>query len=154
MKQVSNGGASVRRRVFTVLSVVWLLVIWGQSLLPAAQSKGESGALMLFVQNLLPWMTEHLLRKAAHFTEYAVLGALCFCAFRFSRRFYFPAVLLCGLTAALTDETIQLFVPGRSGQISDVWLDFAGYLCAALVCLAIFRVKRKQSRRDQKAADQ
>ena len=143
MKQTSNGGASVRCRVFTVLSVVWLLVIWGQSLLPAAQSKGESGALLLFVQNLLPWMTEHLLRKAAHFTEYAVLGALCFCAFRFSRRYVLPAVALCGLTAALTDETIQLFVPGRSGQVSDVWLDFAGYLCAALVGLLIVKCRRR-----------
>ena len=59
MKQTSNGGASVRCRVFTVLAVVWLLVIWGQSMLPAEQSKGESGSLLLFVQQLLPWMTEH-----------------------------------------------------------------------------------------------
>lgn len=143
MEQAPNGGASVRCRVFTVLAVVWLLVIWGQSLLPAAQSKGESGALLLFVQRVLPWMTEHLLRKVAHFTEYAVLGALSFCAFRFSSRYALSAVLLCGMAAALTDETIQLFVPGRSGQVSDVWLDFAGYLCAVLVGLLIVKWKRR-----------
>lgn len=144
MEQMPNGGARVRCRVFTVLAVLWLLVIWGQSMLPAEQSKGESGSLLLIVQQVLPWMTEHLLRKAAHFTEYAILGALCFCAFRFSCRYHLPAVLLCGMAAALTDETIQLFVPGRSGQVSDVWLDFAGYLCAALVCLLVVRVKRKR----------
>ncbi|MBS1402652.1 MAG: VanZ family protein [Oscillospiraceae bacterium] len=143
MKQTSNGGASVRCRVFTVLAVVWLLVIWGQSMLPAEQSEGESGSLLLFVQQVLPWMTEHLLRKAAHFTEYAILGALCFCAFRFSRRYHLPSVLLCGLSAALTDETIQLFVPGRSGQVSDVWLDFAGYLCAVLAGLLIVKCRRR-----------
>lgn len=142
--QASNGGARVRCRVFTVLAVLWLLVIWGQSMLPATQSKGESGSLLLIVQQVLPWMTEHLLRKTAHFTEYAILGALSFCAFRFSGKYHLPSVLLCGMAAALTDETIQLFVPGRSGQVSDVWLDFAGYLCAALVCLLVVRVKRKR----------
>ena len=144
MKQTSNGGARVRCRVFTVLAVLWLLAIWGQSMLPAEQSKGESGSLLLIVQQALPWMTEHLLRKAAHFTEYAILGALSFCAFRFSSNYHLPSVLLCGVAAALTDETIQLFVPGRSGQISDVWLDFAGYLCAVLVCLAVAQIKRKR----------
>lgn len=113
-------------------------------MLPAAQSKGESGSLLLIVQQVLPWMTEHLLRKAAHFTEYAILGALSFCAFRFSSKYHLPTVLLCGMAAALTDETIQLFVPGRSGQVSDVWLDFVGYLCAALVCLLVGQRKRKQ----------
>ena len=28
--------------------------------------------------------------------------------------------------SAFIDETIQLFVEGRSGQITDVWLDMAG----------------------------
>lgn len=30
------------------------------------------------------------------------------------------------MTTAFLDETIQLFVPGRSGQISDVWVDLLG----------------------------
>lgn len=143
VNESTNRGARVRCRVFTVLAVLWLLVIWGQSMLPAAQSKGESGSLLLLVQQVLPWMTEHLLRKAAHFTEYAILGALCFCAFRFSSRYQLPTVLLCGVAAALTDETIQLFVPGRSGQVSDVWLDFSGYLCAVLVGLVVVRCRRR-----------
>lgn len=49
-----------------------------------------------------------------------------------------------GRRAALCDETIQLFVPGRSGQIADVWLDTAGYLTGALLTLLIFRLCRKQ----------
>lgn len=31
------------------------------------------------------------------------------------------------------DETIQLFVEGRSGQISDVWLDMAGIVTGIMV---------------------
>ena len=52
--------------------------------------------------------------------------------------------LLPGTLAALCDETIQLFVPGRSGQIADVWLDTAGYLTGALLTLLIFRLCRKR----------
>lgn len=49
-----------------------------------------------------------------------------------------------GTLAALCDETIQLFVPGRSGQIADVWLDTAGCLTGALLTLLIFRLCRKR----------
>ena len=63
-------------RILTVCAGAWLLVIWGHSCLPAAQSGAESGALLVVVQDLLPRMTDHVLRKCAHFAEYAVLGAL------------------------------------------------------------------------------
>lgn len=58
--------------------------------------------------------------------------------------FSWPAALLPGTFAALCDETIQLFVPGRSGQITDVWLDTAGYLTGALLTLLLFRLCRKR----------
>ena len=58
--------------------------------------------------------------------------------------FSWPAALLPGTLAALCDETIQLFVPGRSGQITDVWLDTAGYLTGALLTLLIFFLCRKR----------
>ena len=37
-----------------------------------------------------------------------------------------------GVLIALSDETIQLFVEGRSGQITDEWLDSAGVLFGLL----------------------
>ena len=52
------------------------------------------------------------------------------------------------LTAAvpLIDETLQLFTPGRSGQISDVWLDMGGAAAGTvfffLAAAALRRVKR------------
>lgn len=126
-------------RILTACTGAWLLVIWGHSCLPAAQSGAESGALLVVVQDLLPWMTDHVLRKCAHFAEYAVLGAL-----RTSAHFSWPRALLPVPFAALCDETIQLFVPGRSGQIADVWLDTAGYLTGALLTLLIFFLCRKR----------
>ena len=130
-------------RILTVCAGAWLLVIWGHSCMPAAQSGAESGALLAVVQNLLPWMTDHLLRKCAHFAEYTVLGVLPAAALRTGGHFSWPAALLSGTLAALGDETIQLCVPGRSGRIADVWLDTAGYLTGALLTLLIFRLCRK-----------
>ena len=130
-----------RRRAFCALTAVWLLVIWGHSLLPADMSRAESGRLFALLQAWLPWLTHHLLRKAAHFTEYAVLGALIFGAF--PRRGHTAVALTAfsGFLAAFVDETIQLFAPGRSGQISDVWLDFAGFALAQLILRLALRKK-------------
>ena len=101
-------------------------------------------ALLTLVQAFLPHMTDHILRKCAHFGEYALLGVFTAAALRTGTRFSWPAALLPGTFAALCDETIQLFVPGRSGQITDVWLDTAGYLTGALLTLLIFRLCRKR----------
>ena len=46
---------------------------------------------------------------------------------------------LCDKLTALTDETIQLFSPGRSSQVTDVWIDFAGVVTGTL--LAAFLVQ-------------
>ena len=46
----------------------------------------------------------------------------------------------------MTDEVHQLFVPGRSGQISDVILDSAGALAGVLVLSVVRKlIKRKQN---------
>ena len=74
-------------RILTVCAAVWLLVIWGHSCMPAAQSSTESGAVLTVVQTLLPWMTDHVLRKCAHFAEYAVLGVLTAAALRTGAHF-------------------------------------------------------------------
>ena len=58
-----------RRRIFWVFTILWLLAIWGQSVLPAAASKAESGHLLRILQQVLPSLTSHGIRKAAHFTE-------------------------------------------------------------------------------------
>ena len=83
------------------------------------------------VPALKEWFTMHRIRKLAHFAEYALLGFWWPLCLRAHGRRPLPAagwpVLACLLTA-LTDETLQLFSTGRSGQVSDVWLDFAGAL--------------------------
>ena len=118
---------ATRRTVFTVLTVLWLIVIWGHSLMPAAVSKEESGGLLALLIGWFPWLTDHIIRKVAHFIEYAALGTLLFGAVHGGKRSRsFPPLV--GLLTAMADESIQLFSEGRSGQVTDVWLDFAGFL--------------------------
>ena len=59
------------------------------------------------------------------------------------RELLFPWVIAAAYAA--TDEFHQLFVPGRSGQISDVVLDSAGAL-AGLLILTVAREIMKNRR--------
>ena len=111
-----------------VACALWVAVIFRQSAMVAEASNVESRGLLSWVVQVLPFMTHHLLRKLAHFCEFAVLGCLLALAFK---KYSFYALLV-GLLCALSDETIQLFVPGRSGQVSDVWLDFGGIATGVL----------------------
>ena len=52
-----------------------------------------------------------------------------------------------GLLVAAITEIIQLSVPGRSGEITDVLIDFSGYLLGTLIVgLILFLVIRKQNK--------
>ena len=79
-----------------------------------------------------------VVRKLAHFLEYAVLGLLAARAFRGSGRPWIRArwvaiavVLIVGY--ALLDEYRQSFVPSRTSSIYDSFVDIAGGLTALLI---------------------
>jgi len=68
-----------------------------------------------------------VLRKLAHLTEYAILGALL------ARALTRPALaVLLGSLYAVTDEIHQHFVPGRHAAWYDVLLDTAGVAVGVL----------------------
>ncbi len=84
-----------------------------------------------------------LVRKAAHFSEYTLLGYLMglLCVRRDGRsRFFLPEAACLG--AAFIDEGIQLFSAGRAAQLRDVCIDLSGAtlgLTMALVLLGVVR---------------
>ena len=125
--------------VWWVLCALWLAVIFGHSLMPADLSKAESLGLLARLTAALPVLTDRLLRKLAHFSEFALLGLLLSQCFRAG--FVPPA--LAALLSALSDETIQLFVTGRSGQVRDVWIDFAGAILAIGLTFLVRAVVRR-----------
>jgi len=119
-----------------VLFVLWTLFIFTRSLLPAQMSNEESGWILMLLERIFPFaLSHHMVRKAAHFIEFAVLGFLGRIAFSDRRkktweRIIFP-LMICFMVA-VCDETIQLFVEGRAGKIADVCLDVVGAIAGVL----------------------
>lgn len=143
-----KGEAGLRNswNLWHVAILIYICVIYGNSLTPAVVSSQESGFLLARIQVTFEtwglesmWLTEHIIRKTAHFVEYAGLGFLLVQGFKawirpMGRRF--RTVLELSFIIPFVDETIQLFVSGRSGQVSDVWLD----MCGAAFGLAVTMV--------------
>lgn len=140
-----------RLRLCAVLIAVNLCFIWGNSLLP-----GEiSGAISEAVKNVIRWCLSFLglqsggggggglLRKVAHFTEFACLGGLFTWLFSMLRR---PVLLApgCGFLAACVDETIQIFVPDRGPSVFDVGIDMAGVAVGVTLLLLFHYIKHKR----------
>lgn len=91
---------------------------------------------------------EGVLRKIAHASEFAALGMVLTLLIEEGRKIKVLLLALCGLGAALIDETIQLFVDGRSGQIKDVWIDLAGFgVGVAIVGLILHLVYSRKTKK-------
>ena len=136
-----------------------LCFIWGNSLLPGEDSGELSGFIGMILQKLLPFldlqsdMGLHLLRKAAHFSEFAALGfsfAWLYGMLCNKRSWSLVLPLFSGAAAAAIDETIQLFSPDRGPSIKDVGIDTAGVIAGTLILAGIcWAAGRKDRRRER-----
>lgn len=142
-------------RLWLSLSLGVLAVIWGNSCLPGDESGALSGALLVWLLKVMPflgWMDGFIIRKLAHFCEFALLGCLLGLTFRShgaGRRTFWYAPASLSLAAACVDETIQIVSPGRYSSLADVWIDFAGsisgliFLSVLLIALNSMKSMRK-----------
>lgn len=147
-------------KIYITLTILWTITIFSFSLQPADTSSQLSSGfgrwlIEVFAPNLIEKLEmmpaeqlshlHFLLRKCAHFTEYLVLGVLVMLSLQQTkvRRKVLTGFTICTLVASI-DETIQLFVNGRSGQISDVLLDSVGAMVGLLFIKFLYSV---QSRR-------
>lgn len=81
------------------------------------------------------------IRKTAHMTEYAILGMLVLTALIIDGVILKAAVYISvfiTFLCACTDEFHQLFVPGRSGQFTDVLIDTTGCIIGVVIYYFIF----------------
>lgn len=141
------------RVLFTIALAATVYFIFSNSLEIARESSARSQQVMELLNSLLGRvglgpLSEHFVRKLAHFCEFSLLGfwfMLCLRVYtrHFVRHVSWP--LFFGLLTAVIDETIQLYVPGRSSSVKDVLLDFSGVLTGlfiALLILLFFRLCR------------
>ncbi len=141
----------------SVLIALTLAYIWHNSVESIPVSRSRSEELVEILEPILEpvvgkgKVTDHFVRKAAHFTEFALLGAelrLLFLLLGFGTVQGHANALFAALAAAVVDETIQYFY-GRGSMVLDVALDFGGAFFGALVLLLIALAVRGWRKRKQ-----
>lgn len=140
-----------RLRLCYTLLIMNLCFIWGNSLLPGSVSGAFSDWVKDLLTALLPVGEPSeggggLLRKLAHFTEFACLGMLLTWLLGMLRHPRSLALLL-GTGAACIDETIQRFVPDRGPSLQDVGIDTCGVIVGmSLLLLGHYVITVKNSK--------
>ncbi|MDO4175578.1 MAG: VanZ family protein [Eubacteriales bacterium] len=153
-----------RRKIATILNILFLLAllafIFGHSVQNQAESAQQSLGVLSTLSGLLDHLpgqlvlTDHIVRKLAHFSEFAALGfcTIHLCRLRMHINWHYVLHSLSfGLLCALIDETIQLF-NDRSAQVSDVWIDFAGVGSGILFFLLVYGILVWRRRRKAQKA--
>ena len=127
----------MKKNLLTILICLNLALIWGNSLMTGLDSEAVSGGVLAFIGQFFPvLLTEAghtFLRKAAHFSEFALLSLLFCGRHRLVHRTTPLHLMGFGLAVACIDETIQIFTPGRASSLIDVWIDTAGFALGFVV---------------------
>ncbi len=143
--------------------VLWMGVIFFLSAQTAGDSSRTSGGVIRWLLTRLDGrfsglpLEEQLLRieawsfavrKLAHLALFALLGMGAFAAFSVDmpQRRAFPAALSLGAVRGVLDEVHQSFVPGRSCELRDMGIDFAGVLLGAAFLWLVLRIVRRKKR--------
>jgi len=134
------------------------VVAWTCFVLFASSASFSASNTSRFLRPLLLWLVpdiseeslgrvHFLVRKAAHFTEYALLALLSARALHTSsraalRRRWWSAAFALVACVALADEYHQSLLPSRTGSLYDSLLDMAGG-AAALACAGLWLARRR-----------
>ena len=143
-----------------ILLISWMVLIFNLSAENADTSSKTSGRIVDKVIHLLIPDYENLsdneqreikdnfqfvIRKTAHFTIYGILGVFAFLSMATYKnipiifRLISPAFVC--LIYSVSDELHQRLVPGRSGELRDVLIDFCGSLLGITAVFLITRLK-------------
>ncbi len=150
--------------VLYLLLFLWIFFIFYNSSLDADHSNASSGVLVKFIfeklfgidygcaDTALVDLVTRVVRKAAHFSEYALLSAIAYLVAFFHRKpmWFCPlfATLFSAAIGAL-DEYSQQFSAGRSPQPIDVLIDTSGAFFTALVLFCIFWLRYRKKHKKE-----
>ncbi|WP_410503786.1 VanZ family protein [Leptolyngbya sp. 7M] len=131
---------------------MWIGVIFYLSSQAGAASETSrflGPLIQYFFPEMLPesrQMIHAIIRKSAHFFEYAVLAALVIRAFSLSslsklrKNRFVLAIIFSGIIASI-DEFNQSLNPARTGLVTDVLLDLSGAIFATLLVYSFYRFR-------------
>ena len=139
----------------------WILVIGWMTLIfifsnQAGEVSKENNKVVIYIFNLLGLdlnsvfgvLSDFIVRKAAHFTEYFILYILLFRAINTKKstdiKPFIWAIVIVFLYAC-SDEFHQAFVPGRGPAFRDVLVDTCGGLTAFLIMYICVTLKKSSA---------
>jgi len=139
---------NIKRVIFMILIIIWMVLIFLLSSQDATQSAELSGGLIdkilnLFDRELLEFevsmidVMQFIIRKFAHMFLYVVLAILV--SIELSTYSIKKELIISGsicVCYAISDEIHQHFVSGRSGEIRDVLIDAVGVIIG--ICIVKF----------------
>lgn len=165
-KSINNQDISIADLIaalfFWILTVGWIILLFYLSNENGAESTHRSMSAVRFIESIFGEgvVTEIVVRKAAHITEYSILTIFSFCAVRFTNRIsviksyaespvklvksdnemYIAISLWLALLTAVVDEYHQLFVDGRDGSMKDVVIDAIGIVFVLIIIRIVFSI--------------
>lgn len=151
-----------------IACVAWIAFIFSNSLQTGTQSSEQSATVVEIVQQVAQAIAPSspiatatgeaydklhtVVRKIAHFTEFAGLGALlCWCYFAYTnvyKRVWIP--ILCGFAVPVVDEFLQTLTSARACSAVDMCIDASGCLFGQLVAWVVVLVIWKLCKRRKK----
>jgi len=141
-------------------AIFMLSLIFTMSAKNAEESSKESSSVTIAIVEMASWinlipvdideatlgMIDNVVREAAHFAEYFVLGvSLCLAmsSFFMGDRGKYKWLILFAIGYAISDEVHQYFVPGRCFQMLDIIIDSIGATAGILLWKMVYGRGRK-----------
>ena len=175
VKKIQRKSHNIRFVAYLTITIIIMIFIFFQSSLPADTSQEESDIIVRFLSRFTDRdaeMLSFIVRKLAHFTEYALLGLFISLTAKehynkkryheeqhsekhyHDEHFYkgqfiiriFIIPLICGVIYAVSDEIHQRFVPGRSCELRDVLIDTCGVLLGVIINMLCVRFGKKKDK--------
>lgn len=139
-----------KSRIFLLLAIAVTVFIFTSSMQTAEVSSNASGRLLTLINKLLSGtsvtLTQHTIRKFAHFAEFFAQAFFLSLAAIFSARGmkkHLINIAFAGLLTACTDEYIQTFFGGRGAQVKDIFIDFSGTVTAIIFTFLLAIIIRR-----------
>ena len=135
---------------YFIPSIFLMILIFMFSHQTGSESSGLSSQIVLWIQTYLHIpISEFIVRKAAHMSEYALLTLTLIYGF-YKNHYPIQKIMIYSLIGtflyACSDAMHQLFIGGRAGQFTDVLIDTCGGCLTIIFYDVLTKLKYKQRR--------
>ena len=151
----------MKRRILTLVPVLFVMALIfsfsAQTQTESSQTSGHLEKIVMVVldryfhgqitdQQAIIDQVSHIVRKLAHFTEFAALGFFLMLHLPDRNKGWLWSGIA-GICYAISDEVHQIFVPGRGPGVIDVCIDGLGVLAGIVVmCMLLSLIEHRKTK--------